>query len=481
MSLGVTGRVRTCGVIAVAMLALGLPARAHAQTTLVLQAPDTQSVDTFIRGGSYAGKNYNGSILVTRASSNTDYVRRALLKFNTASTIPSGASISSAKLTLTVHGGYSTTRLLSAYRVSSSFDEQSATWTNRSSSSKWGSSGGDYGSRYAQASVYGPGTKVTFDVTKLVQDTVNGAFGSRYTRVAILDTGTSSNYSYREFYSSEASDSSLRPTLKVTYGGSTTSTSTSTTTSTSDVSATSTSSSSSTSIKVLEWNTHHGGIGTDGVYSPSRLAGWIAKINPDVVALSEVDTTDAMNYIVSALDAKTGITWHTSYSGKGNLALSKLPLDYATKCLYDANIPAYAAQLGVTMNGRAINLWAIQLSVYSGSARLSELKTLESCASNWPEARILAGDFNMQYGSTEYYQAANYYKDAWLVAKAEGTAYNYSGNCDGCTRNSRIDYVFSSKGATFLAVKSARIFDTRDSNGVMPSDHKPLLVTYAVN
>jgi hypothetical protein len=32
-----------------------------------------------------------------------------------------------------------------------------------------------------------------------------------------------------------------------------------------------------------------------------------------------------------------------------------------------------------------------------------------------------------------------------------------------------------------LTLKSAQIFDTRDAQGVMPSDHKPMLVTYAVN
>ena len=68
----------------------------------------------------------------------------------------------------------------------------------------------------------------------------------------------------------------------------------------------------------------------------------------------------------------------------------------------------------------------------------------------------------------------------WPAARALGTATNYSGNCDGCTRKGRIDYVMTSRGATRLVLVSARIFDTRDSSGVMASDHKPLLVTYSV-
>jgi endonuclease/exonuclease/phosphatase family metal-dependent hydrolase len=111
---------------------------------------------------------------------------------------------------------------------------------------------------------------------------------------------------------------------------------------------------------------------------------------------------------------------------------------------------------------------------------LAETKAMQRCATNWPEARIIAGDYNMQYGATEYNASVVNYKDAWLWAKSTGTAVNYSGNCDGCSRNSRIDYMFSSKGATFLVMKSAQMVDTRDSYGRMPSDHKPLLVTYTV-
>ena len=86
----------------------------------------------------------------------------------------------------------------------------------------------------------------------------------------------------------------------------------------------------------------------------------------------------------------------------------------------------------------------------------------------------------MQPDSPEYYSMMEAHNDAWKSAKALGTAINYSGNCDGCTRNSRIDFVFTSKSASWLVLKSAQIFDTRNSYGVMASDHKPLLVVYDV-
>jgi endonuclease/exonuclease/phosphatase family metal-dependent hydrolase len=70
--------------------------------------------------------------------------------------------------------------------------------------------------------------------------------------------------------------------------------------------------------------------------------------------------------------------------------------------------------------------------------------------------------------------------DAWTVAKAAGTAISSSDNPDGNTRNSRIDYVYDSHGATNLVLKSMQVFDTRDANGVMPSDHRPILAIFTV-
>lgn len=234
-------------------------------------------------------------------------------------------------------------------------------------------------------------------------------------------------------------------------------------------------------LKVLQWNTHHGGIGTDGVYDPDRIASWIASINPDVVSLNEVDDDSQVSGIVSALQARTGANWYISFSGRGNLALTRMSVSSTSLCTYDPVYPRVSAQLSVTVNGRHIRLWSTHLAVDSAAERINEITLLQGCALGWSEARIFAGDYNMQYSSSEYYTATTGYTDAWLAASNIGATLNYSGNCDGCTRNSRIDYVFASNGASFLAIKSAQIVDTRDAYGYMPSDHKPLLVTYTVN
>ena len=63
--------------------------------------------------------------------------------------------------------------------------------------------------------------------------------------------------------------------------------------------------------------------------------------------------------------------------------------------------------------------------------------------------------------------------DAWAEAKSGGTATAYSGNEAGNTRNSRIDYVSKSKGATNLVLKGARVYDS-------VSDHRPVSATFEV-
>lgn len=233
-------------------------------------------------------------------------------------------------------------------------------------------------------------------------------------------------------------------------------------------------------LTVLHWNTHHGGIGTDGVYNPDRLANWIVRMNPDIVSLNEVDNESQASGLASLLTTKTSTTWRYRYDGRGNAIVTKLAINSSSICVVNSSVDRKAVQVSTTVAGRTINMWSAHLAVDSSSVRTSEVNTLAACEQNFAEARLAIGDFNMQPYSTEYYAAASTHVDAWLAASAAGTAINYAGNCDGCTRNSRIDYVFYSKGATSLSLDSAQVVDTRDANGVMPSDHKPMLVKFTV-
>jgi endonuclease/exonuclease/phosphatase family metal-dependent hydrolase len=488
MSRRVRISVRVFGAMALLVSSMFV-APAAAQTTVVLNNPSAGVVDAYIRAGAYANTVNNTGVLVTKANSDSNYVRRALLKFDTQNYVPANATITSAILTVTLRRSEASTRTIGAYRIATSFDETAATWYRRKTTgSRWTTAGGDLGSRYATATVgTTAGARVTFNVTSLVQATVKGTYGSRYTRIALIDAGSSSSSSLKEFYSSEATDTSVRPKLTVVYGGTSTTTTPLPTTSTSTTTTTST-------LKVLHWNIHYG-LGTDGRYGLDKYVDWIARINPDLVSLNEVEKYVSYHgnenqpaLLASKLSAKTGRTWYYHFAqrwgdwssnGGGNLILSRFPI--LAKSQLALSYDRSAALATVSVNGRTINFISTHLANASeGSTwRATQIRQVMSWARGFSEQRIIAGDFNAGLSNVPYMSSE--YADGWTGAAAIGTAVDYPGNTRwGATHNYKIDFVFRSDYSR-LVTRAARVFDTRNSSGVMPSDHKPLLVTYSVN
>jgi endonuclease/exonuclease/phosphatase family metal-dependent hydrolase len=445
-----------------------------------------ESNATTLRAGTYASENYSDEkVIETKASSDSSFDRRALMKFDTHTTIPQDTPIASARLTITVAGGNSQTRTLSAYGVTSSYDENVATWSFRKSGVRWSKAGGDTNKRYDTATVTNKaGSKVTFDVTALVQAAVRGDFGTRYTRIVLIDEGASNDDSYKAIHSDDATTKSNRPTLTVTLGKSTTTSQTP-----------STSTTSGASLRVLQYNTHHGGYGTDGRYDTNRLATWIAKMTPDVVMLNEIEkytgwgNQNQPEVYKNLLQSKTGKTWYYifaqefgdwSSNGKGNLILSRVPFKFTDRHAIVHNGDRSVAEAAISWNGRTITFILTHLDPDSHSLRLTQAAEVTSWAASEPENRIVTGDMNAWPDQTSIAQFNKYYKDSWAVAASKGTATAFSGN-SGETKNGRIDYIFYSKNSANLTVKSSRVYDTRDSKGVMPSDHRPVLTTFGVN
>jgi endonuclease/exonuclease/phosphatase family metal-dependent hydrolase len=468
-------------------VALTRPLPAAAQVTVVLDAPGTEAVDTTIQGGSYAATNFATEPLVTRSSSDPSFLRRALLKFDTETRIPLGARITSALLTVTVKEANDSTRSVAAYRITQAFDENAATWNDRRPSLEWASAGGDLGAKYAEADVAATlGAKVKFDLTTLVQAVVNGNYGSRYTRVALVDVGgtDAERATYREYYQSEATDPAVRPRLTVTYttaGGSP------------EEQEPPPPAPSGATLRVLHWNTHHGR-GTDGEYDIERIATWIAKMNPDVVSLNEVErfsgahgNEDQPARYASLLKAKTGRTWHYYFldaqggaSGGGSAILSRFPITGHSECVLPSSNNAVHAALDV--NGRTVNVWSVHMPPgrSSSAERTRHARALLSCAKEFSENRVLAGDWNSTARHPEVQAVLDTYQDSWAVAKTNGDAIDFPGNSqDGGTFNYRIDYVFYSKNAR-LRLEKAQVFDTRGSDGARASDHKPLVATFSL-
>ncbi len=244
-------------------------------------------------------------------------------------------------------------------------------------------------------------------------------------------------------------------------------------------------------IKVFDWNTHHG-IGTDGVFSLDRFIPYIVSSGANVVSLNEVEknvggygNVDAPAKYAALLKAATGKTWNYKFAqrdgntnGQGNLILTTFAVEASDT--YELSYSRSVARVQILVNGIRVNVFSTHLDADSASRRTTQMKELKSWASSFSEQRILAGDFNAWPGAAEISNMTSSYIDTWAAAKSAGTAVAYSGNEAGNTRNSRIDYVWLSKSATRTTIKGSRVYDVRNSSGVMPSDHRPVMTTLEV-
>jgi hypothetical protein len=223
VSCGLRSRTIAAIISGIPLVTIAASPPAFAQTTQILSVPDTQIADTMIRNGPYATWNHDNAVLLTRRSAVPDWERRTIFGVNTSS-IPVGSIVTSAVLSLTVRSGLGNpgaTTPVTAYRLTSSFVERQASWLNRQTATPWQTPGGDLGESCVTVPVpNGVGTRVHFDVTALVQRAVNGGDGSRQALIALVDvsTGGDGKETYREYHASEASSSSNRPQLTVSYG-----------------------------------------------------------------------------------------------------------------------------------------------------------------------------------------------------------------------------------------------------------------------
>jgi endonuclease/exonuclease/phosphatase family metal-dependent hydrolase len=454
---------------------------ASAQTTVTLSAPATQVVYATLRGGTYANTNI-GTLLETRSATDTSYERHALLKFDTETTIPLGSNVTSAVLTMTVKDASpAPTRRIAAYQITQSWTETETTWNKRRVGQAWTTTGGDLGGQVAVQSVSNVvGTHVRFDVTSLVKAAVSGSLGSsRYTRIALIDLDAPTSESYRAYYTPD-DVAANRPSLAITYGGAAAQTVTAATGST---------------LRVLQYNVHHGGIGTDGVYDPNRVADWIVKANPDIVSLVEIESQDSYDsgsgvaQYQAMLQQKTGVTWYAldiqdygdwTSPGIRNAILSKIPFSASYRHEYSTGRDRTVGGITVAVNGRHINVMSTHLDPYDEANRTAQVSQLVSYATGFAEDRIILGDFNALPYSSEVTTFTKAYYDGWAEAAKVGIQQSAPDNPNGYTRNGRIDYVFYSRGEQYLTLKSVQVVDTRDARGIMPSDHRPVLAVFSV-
>jgi endonuclease/exonuclease/phosphatase family metal-dependent hydrolase len=239
---------------------------------------------------------------------------------------------------------------------------------------------------------------------------------------------------------------------------------------------------------VLQYNTHHGGWGSDGVYSTDRIANWIVASNADIVSLNEIEMKDMWSKNLDQsviyqdlLQQKTGVTWykilvnaHGGTTGIGNLVLSKIP--FIATGTYQLSFGRAAVNVTIDVNGRTVNFTSVHLDSEVASYRVREIAELLPWEAGLAENRLILGDFNAWPASTEITTMKAAYVDTWVAAQALGTAIG-----NGITHGThRIDYIFQSKAAANLTLVSQQIYATADANGVTPSDHEPVLAIFEV-
>jgi endonuclease/exonuclease/phosphatase family metal-dependent hydrolase len=446
------------------------------------QTVSLPAADTTLRDGIYADVNFGSGDLETKASTNPSLVRRALLKFDTHTTIPAGSRIDSATLTLTVKSGSVPSRRLAVYCVPSSFDEFQTTWHLRKDSLSWSTPGGDVKHQHGTVVVTNvAGSKVTIDVTAIAREAMLRS--SRYTRVLLVDVDRTTTASYMAYYSNEASNPAVRPTLVVKYR-----VAVPVSTPPSDPPKPP---APANTLRVLHWNIQQGRT-TDGKSNLDLIVDWVIKMKPDMISFNEImhyasASSDHVKIIADRLATRTGETWSYNWvqkggaaSGEGEAVMSRLPLESTATNLLTCT--RSVAEVMIMVNGRPINVASTHLdaSSKSNTCRMNEISQLKSWYAGFVEQRLLMGDFNASSGSAEITEMTTDYRDAWADALKIDRAIAYPDNSAGNTRRRRIDFVFASKGATFLVLKEAQVYDTRDARGVRPSDHNPLVATFEV-
>ena len=455
----------------------GFGAAASAQTTVTLSTPGTHiNADQTIQGGTYATTDFSASNELASKVSSEAYTRRILFKFDTQNYIPANAVIQSAQLHLVLKNAESTERRpLTAYYVTRSFHRGQTSWRYYQDGAEWSNPGGDLGTRYTTTYVDGAvGSTYRFDLTSLVQRVVNGGYGSRYTRVALIDTGAATDGNYREFHSTRATNTALRPRLVITY---TTSSSAPTPTVTTPT---------GTTLRVMQWNIHKTKR-SDLVCDPNRTADVIVAHNVHIAAVNEVNFFSgdcAWNFDMGArletlLEQKTGVAWYrqaVNSGGVGNVIFSRYPP--VSSSSYQLSYTRGVAQMRILVNGRYVNLFVTHVHPDNVSYRTTQIQQAVAWMRNFSEPRIMMGDFNTWPNTSEYYLVATPYQDAWVAAVNAGTATSYNGT--GNTRGgSRIDYIFHSRVST-LSLRSVNVPSTL-LNGLWASDHDPVVAVFTVN
>src|SRR6185503_21160861 len=145
------------------------------------------------------------------------------------------------------------------------------------------------------------------------------------------------------------------------------------------------SASANTRLRVVSWNIQFGQ-GTDGITNFDRTTTYLARMNPDLIALCEMPP-DQISTVVGMLIQKTGRTWYSHFVpkapgiGEGNLILSTF--NFTSTDSHYLSYTRSIAEATINVGGQTINFFATHLDNTTSSVRLTEADELISWVSGF--------------------------------------------------------------------------------------------------
>lgn len=235
-------------------------------------------------------------------------------------------------------------------------------------------------------------------------------------------------------------------------------------------------------LRILTYNVHSC-VGLDGKFSHQRIARVIARHNPDVIALQELDAGRRLKKHDHqaeriACDLEMSFHYHAVYGSEdesfGNALLSRFPI----KLVRAGHLPRYGQQgffeprgllwVEVDFEGVPIQVLTTHLSLWAPE-RKAQIQAMFS--DEWvhhPRLKnqnvILCGDFNTSPDSVLYQTITQYFSDV-----TQHSAARPMGTWTSRFPIRRLDYIFY-KGN----VQVADVIVTQTALERMASDHLPL-------
>lgn len=227
-------------------------------------------------------------------------------------------------------------------------------------------------------------------------------------------------------------------------------------------------------LRILTYNIRHGQ-GTDGKLDLERVAKVIRQVQPDLVALNEVDKgvqrsgqVDQPQKLAELTGLKSVFEKNIDYGGGeyGNAILSRLPItrhtNYPLPSMYDGEQRGMLVATVRLPDDSSLHFAATHFdSRRSDQERLASVRFIrQTIEQDFPDAPfLLAGDFNALPDSKVMRQIDEF----WQVVPTTATF-------PATEPKSRIDYI------CFRPLKGWRVLEAKVLEEPLASDHRPVLV-----